>query len=160
MGLQLLVVLAVAAVAVGDESVGSTSRYMRRLAQSIDLPYNSPWFAVPKGKNAPQQVRCTPGNLIQIPQLFTTEVLVPKSREGCPPSNGNRMAVTIVCMQRVSRHGFEKDSACECLSVMLVLKSLLELIHEAESPFTFNVGSQLSLSKSSRNFVFCLLLKI
>ena len=37
---------------------GSTSRYMRKLAESVDLPYDSPLFAVPKGANPPQQVLC------------------------------------------------------------------------------------------------------
>lgn len=41
------------------EVAGSTSRYVRRLAESVDLPYDSPYFSVPPGENPPQQVCCS-----------------------------------------------------------------------------------------------------
>lgn len=44
------------------EVAGSTSRYVRRLAESVDLPYDSPYFSVPPGENPPQQVHLTQGD--------------------------------------------------------------------------------------------------
>lgn len=55
--LMALLVVALLAGSAIAETAGRESRYMRRLAQSIDLPLNSSFFAVPVGKNAPQQVR-------------------------------------------------------------------------------------------------------
>ncbi|KAL3699279.1 hypothetical protein R1sor_017301 [Riccia sorocarpa] len=43
-------------------NAGITSRYMRRLAASTDIPEDSPYFKVPEGFNAPQQVHITQGD--------------------------------------------------------------------------------------------------
>jgi len=52
-------VVALVGVTTADEvgfGAGATSRYVRKLAESVDLPYSSPLFAVPPGLNPPQQV--------------------------------------------------------------------------------------------------------
>lgn len=54
--LTSLLVVAFLAGSAMAETAGRESRYMRRLAESIDLPLTSPLLAVPKGKNAAQQV--------------------------------------------------------------------------------------------------------
>lgn len=52
--LLLLGVLVLCSVHVA--TAGVTSRYVRRLEESEDLPLDSPYFASPPGYNAPQQV--------------------------------------------------------------------------------------------------------
>ncbi|GAB4853856.1 prolyl aminopeptidase [Ancistrocladus abbreviatus] len=41
---------------------GVTSRYVRRLEQSVDMPLDADVFRLPPGKNAPQQVHITQGD--------------------------------------------------------------------------------------------------
>ncbi|KAJ7552022.1 hypothetical protein O6H91_06G038900 [Diphasiastrum complanatum] len=41
---------------------GITSKYVRRLQASIDLPLDSPHFSIPPGHNAPEQVHITQGD--------------------------------------------------------------------------------------------------
>lgn len=53
---MFLALLLVVAVKADVAAFGTTSRYMRKLAESIDLPYDHPYFAVPPGDNPPQQV--------------------------------------------------------------------------------------------------------
>ncbi|XP_043703036.1 purple acid phosphatase-like isoform X1 [Telopea speciosissima] len=43
---------------------GATSSYVRAVAPSIDMPYNSPAFYVPPGYNAPEQVHITQGDYL------------------------------------------------------------------------------------------------
>ncbi|OAE26722.1 hypothetical protein AXG93_3310s1210 [Marchantia polymorpha subsp. ruderalis] len=58
LGITLLVVLC----CTSWSSAGTTSRYMRRLEEGVDLPENSTYFKIPKGYNAPQQVHIHQGD--------------------------------------------------------------------------------------------------
>uniref|UniRef100_A0A0D6QXJ8 Purple acid phosphatase n=1 Tax=Araucaria cunninghamii TaxID=56994 RepID=A0A0D6QXJ8_ARACU len=60
----LLVVLAVSLNVMSLVGAGITSRYVRRLESSVDMPMDSDVFTVPKGYNAPQQVHITQGDLV------------------------------------------------------------------------------------------------
>jgi hypothetical protein len=59
---MFLVLLLVVAAKADNAAFGTTSRFMRKLAESIDLPYDSPYFTVPPGDNPPQQVHLTQGD--------------------------------------------------------------------------------------------------
>jgi hypothetical protein len=58
----LSVLLVLLMTSVVRSNAGETSRYMRRLEASVDIPENSSIFAPPPGFNAPQQVHITQGD--------------------------------------------------------------------------------------------------
>ncbi|KAJ7569040.1 hypothetical protein O6H91_01G059000 [Diphasiastrum complanatum] len=57
-------VLLILGIAVNEKVciAGITSKYIRRPVASVDLPIDSPYFAVPPGHNAPEQVHLTQGD--------------------------------------------------------------------------------------------------
>lgn len=74
----LLALLATAASAAPAGGIaGSTSRYLRRLEESVDLPYDSPYFAAPKGANPAQQVSVSwlPVSFIRLSLTFHSRSL-------------------------------------------------------------------------------------
>lgn len=61
---NLLVLVVCLNAVVSFAAAGVTSRYVRRLEATVDMPMDSDVFRVPEGYNAPQQVHITQGDLV------------------------------------------------------------------------------------------------